>query len=99
MRMPKGAPARVAGTIVALCLLCGATAVAQQDPPADVGDPPGKEKLDQMLDVRSAGNEQSAGAQKRIDGISDETDALLAQYRTLLKQIDSVRIYNRQKNL
>ena len=96
MRMRNGALARVAGTMGALCLLSGETAVAQQDPPAGAGEPPGKEKLDRMLDVRSAGNEQSAGAQKRIDGISDETDALLAQYRTLLKQIDSVRIYNRQ---
>ena len=34
--------------------------------------------------------------QGRIDEISDEADKLAAQYRTLLKQIDSIRIYNGQ---
>jgi hypothetical protein len=34
--------------------------------------------------------------QKRIDGISDVTDSLVSQYRTALKQIDSIRIYNGQ---
>jgi hypothetical protein len=77
----------------AVWLLAGATAVAQEGPSEA---PPGKETLDRMVDVRSGGNDESAEVQKRIDAISDETDDLLAQYRTVLKQIDSIRIYNEQ---
>jgi len=34
--------------------------------------------------------------QKRIDAISDESDDLLSQYRTVLKQIESIDLYNTQ---
>jgi hypothetical protein len=102
-------PVCAAGTLGALWLLSGVTAVAQEDPAAaavapaaaeapaaEAEGPPGKQTLDRMLNERSQGNDQSAGVQKRIDGISDETDSLVAQYRTALKQIDSIRIYNGQ---
>ncbi len=81
-------------------LLAGAPALAQQGQAAPAkakeGLPEKKKALDQTLDVRSEGNEESAGVQKRIDEISDKTDSLAAEYRTLLKQIDSIRIYNQQ---
>ena len=83
----------LAGAMGAIWILAGATAVAQQ---GRSEAPAGKETLDRMVGVRSGGNDESAEAQKRIDEISDETDDLLAQYRTVLKQIDSMRIYNQQ---
>jgi hypothetical protein len=82
-----------AGTMGAVWLLMGATAVAQE---GQVKAPPGKETLDRTLGVRSGGNDESAEVQKSIDAISDETDDLLAQYRTVLKQIDSIRVFNQQ---
>ena len=103
MRSPIGVIACAASALGAIWLLSGAAALAQEDPPAaaeapaeEGTAPPGKETLDQMLDVRTSGNEAGAAVQKKIDEISDQTDALVAEYRTLLKQIDSIRIYNSQ---
>ena len=42
------------------------------------------------------GNDEAAAIQKNIDELSDQTDELLAKYRTVLTQIESIRIYNRQ---
>jgi hypothetical protein len=86
----------VTGALGAIGLLGSAAALAQQDAPEEESAPPGKETLDRMLDVRDEGNEESVGVQKKIDTISDETDSLAGQYRTVLKQIDSIRIYNQQ---
>jgi hypothetical protein len=82
-----------AGTLGAVWLLTGATAAAQEGAPEA---PAGKETLDRVVEVRSEGDDEAAQVQKRIDQISDETDDLLAQYRTVLKQLDSIRVYNQQ---
>ena len=79
--------ARIAAAMIglgALCLLAGSMAVAQEG------------SLDEMVEVRSEGNDTAAEAQKRIDTISDDTDSLLSQFRTTLKQIDSINQYNEQ---
>ncbi len=79
--------ARMAAAMIGLgvvCLLAGQVAVAQE------GD------LGKVVDVRTDGNEEAVAVQKRIDTISDETDSLLGQYRTTLKQIDSIEQYNEQ---
>ncbi len=55
-----------------------------------------KKALGDMLDARSQGNDESATVQKQIDELSDQTDELVAKYRTALKQIDSIRVYNHQ---
>ena len=68
----------------ALSLCAGAIAVAEQG------------ELGEMVELRSAGNDDAVAAQKRIDTISDETDNLLGQFRTTLKQIDSINEYNEQ---
>ena len=49
-------------------------------------------------DIRRAlgGNDESAAVQKHIDELSDQTDELLAKYRTVLTQIDSIGVYNHQ---
>jgi hypothetical protein len=49
-----------------------------------------------MLDVRASGNQAAEEAQRKIDKVSDETSELLAQYRTALKQIDAIDLYNGQ---
>jgi septal ring factor EnvC (AmiA/AmiB activator) len=75
-------------TIVALWL-AGSIAQAQDDV---VDTAP----LKKLVEERAGGNEAAAGSQKRVDSISDETDDLQSQYRTILKQIDSIDQYNRQ---
>jgi hypothetical protein len=65
-------------------LLAGSVAVAQEG------------ELGKVVDIRSDGNDEAVEVQKRIDVISDETDTLLGQYRTTLKQIDSINEYNAQ---
>ena len=79
-----------AGTLGAVWLGWGAVALAVEDAPAE------PHPLGNVLDVRSEGNDEAAGVQKRIDTIRDETDDLLSQYRTVLKQIDSIDLYNGQ---
>ncbi len=69
---------------------------AQQAEPAEASPSESRKMLDGMVDVRSSGNEEAAEVQKRIDGVSDETDDLLSQYRTTLKQIDDIDLYNNQ---
>jgi septal ring factor EnvC (AmiA/AmiB activator) len=86
----------LAGAIGVGWLLSAATALAQQDPPADEEIPAMKEALGEILDERAEGNDESAIVQKNIDELSDQTDELLAKYRTVLTQIESIRIYNRQ---
>jgi hypothetical protein len=88
--------AGAAGGLASLWLVWGPGALAQQDPAATPDVSEKREVLERTLDVRQEGNQAGVEAQKRIDEISDATDALLAQYRTVLKQIDSIRIYNNQ---
>jgi len=89
----------------AIALLCALGAVsslpsspalAQEDEAAKPGIAEQKQVLDQAFEARSAENDTSAGVQDKIDAISDQTDELLAKYRTTLKQIDSIEIYNSQ---
>jgi len=58
--------------------------------------PSAPDPLEKVLDVRAKGNDEAAGVQKRIDEISDESDDLLSQYRTVIKQIESIDLYNAQ---
>ena len=55
-----------------------------------------EEGLDEALTVRTKGNESSARSQEKIDGLSDQTDKLAAEYRSVLQQIDALRVYNAQ---
>ena len=84
-----------AGCLGAIGLHPGAIAFAQPGEPAQP-DPLDPNPLEKVVDVRSAGNDAAVEVQKEVDTISDETDALLAQYRTTLKQIDSIDLYNGQ---
>ncbi len=86
----------LAGAIGASWILAGAMAFAQQGSPADAEMPAKKKALGEIFDARSERNDESAAIQKNIDALSDQTDELLAKYRTVLTQIDSIRIYNHQ---
>ena len=90
-----------AATVIAvgvLWLSAGATAqdavaVAEESAPATAGE---STSLDDMVGVRAEGNETGAVTQAKIDELSDETGALVAHYRTTLKQIDAIDLYNQQ---
>jgi hypothetical protein len=86
----------LAGAMAAIWVFPGALAVAQQDGAPAEDLPAKKRALDGMFDARSEENNESAGVQKQIDELSDETDGLVARYRTVLKQIDSIGVYNSQ---
>jgi hypothetical protein len=79
-----------AGALGAVWFYWGAVALAEEDAP------PAPNPLEAVVGVRSEGNDEAAAVQKRIDTISDEADELVSQYRTVLKQIDSINLYNRQ---
>ena len=68
--------------LAAVLLLASATAPAQT--------------LAQAVEARTSGNAEDLQSQRRIDALSEETDKMLAEYRTRLKQIDALRIYNSQ---
>jgi septal ring factor EnvC (AmiA/AmiB activator) len=53
-------------------------------------------KLETIVDERAAANDKAAAVQKEVDKLSDETGDLLEQYRTALKQIDAITVYNSQ---
>ena len=90
-----------AATVIAvgvLWLSAGATAqdavaVAEESAPDTAGE---STSLDDMVGVRAEGNETGAVTQAKIDELSDETGALVAHYRTTLKQIDAIDLYNQQ---
>ena len=96
MGWSKRGLADAAAVMGAIGVLSGATALAQEDSPPKASLREKAALLDDTFAIRSEGNDESAEAQKQIDDLSDEIDDLLAQYRTALKQTDSIRIYNQQ---
>jgi hypothetical protein len=63
---------------------------------SDTGAGGGTEALDEIVETRAEGNEEAIGVQKKIDQVSDETSDLLARYRTTIKQIEAIDLYNAQ---
>ncbi|MDG2051426.1 MAG: DUF3450 domain-containing protein [Myxococcota bacterium] len=89
------------GFVLAVALSLGVTATpprAQDDVASDSAAPEAQPdiELDEVIEVRSQGNKGAAEVQVDIDGISDETSDLLARYRTKLKQIEAIDLYNSQ---
>ncbi|MEM8561104.1 MAG: DUF3450 domain-containing protein, partial [Pseudomonadota bacterium] len=60
----------------------GATAAAQAS------------TLDSVLEVGEKKNEAARVSQTRIDRLADETRDLLSQYKTVMKQVDGLKVYN-----
>jgi hypothetical protein len=50
--------------------------------------------LDDILEVSSAKTQAAKASQVKIDRLADETRNLLDDYKTVMKQIDGLRVYN-----
>ncbi len=59
------------------------------------GTAPG-ELLAQAVEEREAANEEGTAAQRQVDELADDTEALLSNYRSALRQIESTQVYNAQ---
>lgn len=53
-------------------------------------------QLDDIVKERVADNKSSTKSQQNVDKFSDQTDALLSEYKVVLQQIDALRVYNKQ---
>lgn len=78
--------------------LLGSVAVAQSDSAAKPTQSDDGTPLEEAMRVRAGGNEGAAKVQTQIDAVSDKTSQLLAEYRTALKQIEAIDLYNAQMN-
>lgn len=73
------------GLIAALGLasaLAGTSAVVQAN------------TLEEILEVGKTRNEAARESQDRIDRLADETRDLLGEYRTVMKQVEGLKVYN-----
>lgn len=50
--------------------------------------------LDSILDVGKAKNNAARKSQVKIDRLADETRDLLTEYKTVMKQVDGLKVYN-----
>ena len=96
---------RAAAGLVVLMALTSFTAAAQEEetiePAAIETETPAAgtataEQLDTVQRVRNDANAAGQASQQRIDTLSDETETLFSKYSATLKQIDSLRVFNRQ---
>ncbi len=98
--MSRTRPSRwVLGIASALSLAVSAGPAISADEEAPVQKPSEArvhDALDESRAVQREGNVAGVASQERIDEISDETDLLFARYSSVLSQVDSTRVYNRQ---
>lgn len=95
---------RPAALLVALVALASGIAAAQDatepEEEIEVEAPapatPGPDQLEAVQRVRTEANTAGQESQRRIDSLSDETETLFSKYSATLKQIDSLRVFNRQ---
>ena len=52
--------------------------------------------LKDAIDTQVKAEISAQKSQEKIDGLADQTDQMLAEYRNVLRQTDSLRIYNDQ---
>lgn len=50
--------------------------------------------IDQILDVGQKRTAEAKSSQAKIDRLADETRDLLSEYKTVMKQVDGLRVYN-----
>ncbi len=53
--------------------------------------------LDEVLGVRSSTTVDGRQSQAKIDQVAEETRDLLQQYKTIMKVVDGLRVYNQQQ--
>ena len=96
---------RLVARSLALPLLAGllaagasTTAFSQGETPENAAapSPAATDPLGQARTVRKEANVEGVDSQERIDVLNSETDQLFSQYTSALRQIDSIRVYNRQ---
>ncbi|MDP4916882.1 MAG: DUF3450 domain-containing protein [Haliea sp.] len=68
--------------LVATGTLAGSTAAVQAN------------TLDSVLEVGEARNEAARKSQQKIDRLADETRDLLTDYKSVMKQVDGLKVYN-----
>lgn len=79
--------------LIAGALILGAQTTAWSDELDDVFQ---SDQLDSVFQVGAGIQVAGAKSQSRIDKLATDTDKLLARYRTVNEQIDSLRSYNQQ---
>ncbi len=52
--------------------------------------------LDESLKVRETANQAAVRSQRQVDELSDRTEDLLGDYRSALKEVEALRVYNAQ---
>ena len=83
--------------LLAGLLAAGASTTADETPEsAAAPSPAATDPLGQARTVRKEANVEGVDSQERIDVLNSETDQLFSQYTSALRQIDSIRVYNRQ---
>ncbi len=55
------------------------------------------QSLDEVLGVRSSTTIAGAKSQAKIDQLAEDTRDLLSQYKTVMKVVDGLRVYNQQQ--
>lgn len=76
---------RFKSVLLAACVASGALGVA-----ASVS----AESLDALVDVSKQRTTAAKASQAKIDRLADETRDLLSDYKTVMKQIDGLKVYN-----
>ncbi len=71
--------------LLAACVAGGALGVAASSNAASI---------DQILDVGKQRTAEAKSSQAKIDRLADETRDLLSDYKTVMKQVDGLRVYN-----
>ena len=54
------------------------------------------ETLKSTIDIQQQADNAAYYSQQKIDGLTEETDEMLRDYRRTLRQIDSLKVYNEQ---
>jgi hypothetical protein len=100
----------VAFAVAALALALAVHAYAQEEPkaasdPAAAGAPPAPPKpdpgelLEGAIAEQAAADKDASASQERVNGIDDETQKLLAQYRQAKAETESIKAYTDQLSL
>src|SRR5262245_3184408 len=98
MTRPPPSP-RGSTLAVALLLLLAVGPAPAQEPaaqPAAPPPPPPGEVLDKAVTEQTGADQEAASSQERISEIDDETQKLLAQYRTAVGERESIEAYSDQ---
>jgi len=88
----------LAGALLAVALAVVPTAWGQDAaaPPAAAPPTPSSEILAAAVAAQAGADKEAVGSQERVSELDDETQKLLAQYRTALGEKDSIEAYSEQ---